>query len=68
MLTIRFIFILKLYSVSINNIKIYSQTTLSKNVQNRMQSKRAPSFGETVENAFKMSDKRIFRKTSIIIR
>jgi len=45
-----------------------SQTTLSKKIQNRLQSKRVPSFGETVENAFKMSDKWIFRSISKYVR
>lgn len=41
---------------------------LSKKVQNRLQSKRTPTFGETVENAFKMSDKWIFRSISNSIK
>jgi len=52
--------------ISVYNMHIL--TTLSRKVQNRLQTKRAPSFGETVENAFKMSDKWIFRSVSKSIR
>lgn len=47
---------------------MFLQTTLSRKVQNRLQTKRSPSFGETVENSFKMSDKWIFRSVGKVIK
>lgn len=58
--------LLYVWLISVYNMHVL--TTLSRKVQNRLQAKRAPSFGDTVENAFKMSDKWIFRSISNNIR
>lgn len=58
--------LLYVWLISLCNMHIL--TTISKKVQIRLQAKRAPTFGDTVENAFKMSDKWIFRSISNYIK
>ncbi|XP_050421944.1 proton-coupled amino acid transporter 2-like [Adelges cooleyi] len=65
-LYVTFCMLLYVWIICVYNMHLL--TSISKQIQIRMQSKRLPTFGETVENAFKMSDKWVFRSLTKCIR